>query len=1449
MNNYTHIYKEVLSRIVVLVMMLFALVSSAEDKFSQKVTLTQLNMSGGLPHNYVDDILKDSKGFVWIATNGGGLCRYDGYGVKTFDISTKINVSSNFVHQLAEDQNERLWIASDGGVDILDLRQQAMVKSELVNEDLLEKMSRTSKFVRSDANGVVWYVCDKTIYAAVANAGGKTVDIVEYESNDVVTALGVIGDNVWYASGSNMYRLGLTGNRITSEKMEMPEGVDFAARKYMITVFFRKDNDLWIGTDGGLCRYNPLNGMYKVYVSNPQDPTSLSQNRITDIAETQSHEIIVATLKGINIYNPMTDNFEQVTQDTPIAPKGMSSNFVNCLMADGDMLWMGTEIGGADILIPNELLIKNYAHNTSRSSIAPNPVNSIVEDREGNLWIGSVESGISIKKPGTATFEHLTVANALPHNSISAMDIDGENHLWAGTWGNGVCVIDLNRKSYPVIRVVEELAGKYVGAVVADKTNNGVWVTTTDTIYFIGETVKTPFKDPRVNNMGGSIGGAIDDQGKLWLGTEGGLLIADITIGVHDNMYYEVIDTRLDNPNEAGKPRVSYIYKAKDGTMYVGTNGYGLCYKRPGDEKFNTVTIRDGLSNNIVKGIAEDAHGDIWISTYRGLSVFDVRNEKVACYSTADGLLDDNFYWNAAYVSPSTGLLYFGTLSGLTEVRRRLPSTEKEIVSGPTITALRILNEDVESANEWTGESVSYAKRMCIHERDKSFTVEFSALNYRSPKSVQYSYKLNGFDSHWIDVSPDRRIATYTNLPAGEYELQIRSTDGHGNWSDMTKLAIEVSPFFYKTLWFYIFMLTIMGVIIWQIFRYRVKTLKEQRRLLNMLVKERTEELERQNETLESQKHILEENTRELEEKSEELEMQKETLEMQKKILEDNTKELEEKSEELEQQNNILGDQNIQITRQKDSIEQMAEKIQKLSFDKLQFFTNISHEIRTPITLIMGPTKRALGMTEDPKLIEQLKLVEKSSHNLLEIVNQLMDFRKIETENMELKPTSEKIVPFVKDIVHPFAVYASERNIRVECLFRMKSEIIQFDTDALNKVLTNLLSNAIKYTNDSGVVTVYMTTLVNDGKQNLYMCVRDTGDGIPDDEMERIFESYYQSDNHKKAYVYGQTGTGIGLYLCRKLVEMAGGRIWAKNNQSKGCSMRILVPYEDGELAVDNEENKIEEDIDEIEMQEEKKHILVVEDNKDMRVYIRSILEGLYEVYEAQNGVEGLTVLAENDIDFIICDLMMPVMDGLEFAKKVKSNFSFSHVHILMLTAQLADSYRTESYKIGVESYLHKPFDEQMLLARISGILASRKENQQRFQYSLNTDDLNIDRESEDEKFVKQVLELVEKNYKDSEYSIDDILKSMCCSKSMLNKKMQNVIGQSPGVFIRSYRLNMAKQLILLNRKTKSMNISQIAYDVGFNDPKYFTRCFTKYFCVTPSVLMEGSDSEEDVKE
>ena len=257
----------------------------------------------------------------------------------------------------------------------------------------------------------------------------------------------------------------------------------------------------------------------------------------------------------------------------------------------------------------------------------------------------------------------------------------------------------------------------------------------------------------------------------------------------------------------------------------------------------------------------------------------------------------------------------------------------------------------------------------------------------------------------------------------------------------------------------------------------------------------------------------------------------------------------------------------------------------------------------------------------------------------------------------------------------------------------------------------------------------------------------------------------------------------------------------------------------------------------------EKLTILVAEDNKDMRDYIRSILAEYYNVLEASQGEEALTVLQSQNVDFIVSDLMMPVMDGMELSRRVKSNFAISHIPFLMLTAKTSNESRIESFRIGVDEYLLKPFDDTLLLARISNILENRKRFQQKFSYSMDVDALNIEKESSDKKFLDKAMQIVKENYKNSYYEISDFIEAMGVSKSLMNKKMQNLTGQSAGQFMRNYRLNLARELIIRNRLTHNMNISEIAYEVGFNDPKYFTRCFTKHFGTTPSSMMEnGTD-------
>ena len=621
---------------------------------------------------------------------------------------------------------------------------------------------------------------------------------------------------------------------------------------------------------------------------------------------------------------------------------------------------------------------------------------------------------------------------------------------------------------------------------------------------------------------------------------------------------------------------------------------------------------------------------------------------------------------------------------------------------------------------------------------------------------------------------------------------------------NITELQITIQPYFYKTTWFTLIVIVLVAFAAWQFYQWRIRSLKEQKEKLRLKVEQRTHELERQKELLEEQ------------------------------------------TEELSRQNQILKQQNEKITRQKAQLTKMTRKIQELTLDKIAFFTNITHEFRTPITLIMGPIERALKLSYNPQVIEQLHFVERNSKYLLSLVNQLMDFRKVESDKLEIVKTRNNFLKFANELIVPFEVFAKERNITLKRYYRMSSPEISYDEEAMHKVLTNLLSNAIKFTPNGGNVSLFIALLPSaaSGKLTFYICISDTGGGIPDEDINKIFNRFYQSQGQTKYPMYGQAGSGIGLYLCKRIVQMHGGEIHAQNNHTTGCSLRILLPVtsENSTMKTIAESTPqltvADGTVQASESTGKGLSILVVEDNADMRGYIRSILRDKYNVLEAAHGEEALTILNSHAVDFIISDLMMPIMDGIELSRRVKENFTISHIPFLMLTAKTSQESRLESYRTGVDEYLLKPFDETLLLTRIENILENRKRYQKKFAIAMDVDTLNMEEESGDKKFLNRIMDVVKENYKNSYFEVSDFCEAAGVSKSLLNKKLQSLIGQSAGQFIRNYRLNIARELLLKNRENKNMNIAEIAYEVGFNDPKYFTRCFTKYFNTTPSSLL-----------
>jgi signal transduction histidine kinase/DNA-binding response OmpR family regulator len=513
-----------------------------------------------------------------------------------------------------------------------------------------------------------------------------------------------------------------------------------------------------------------------------------------------------------------------------------------------------------------------------------------------------------------------------------------------------------------------------------------------------------------------------------------------------------------------------------------------------------------------------------------------------------------------------------------------------------------------------------------------------------------------------------------------------------------------------------------------------------------------------------------------------------------------------------------------------------AERMQALDTMKTKFFTNVSHEFRTPLSLIISPLDKIIKNINDPEQKKQLHLVHRNAKRLLNLVNQLLDFRKMEVQEFKLHPVVGDIVKFIKDISFSFSDISEKKNIEYIFESNVSTLEIYFDKDKLEKILFNLLSNAYKYTPDNGKVSVrleYRPEEEKEGSFAIHVC--DTGIGIPKDKQERIFERFFQHDVPESMV---NQGSGIGLSITREFVKLHNGTITVNSEPDKGSCFTVVLPARKISDAIN--QSAVSEKIMPSEVVEEtenesgnnkKKTILLVEDNEDFRFYLKDNLKTLYNVEEAANGKEGLEKVRKLNPELVVSDIMMPLMNGIELARKIKSDTITAHIPVILLTAVGSEEVQMEGYDIGINDYITKPFTFEILASRIKNLLAQQKLLKKNFQKQLEVNPSEITITPLDELFMKQALAAVEKNIGNPDYSVEDLSRDMHMSRVALYKKILALTGKAPLEFIRTIRLKRGAQLL----EKSGMTIAEIAYEVGFNNPKNFSKYFKEEFKVLPS--------------
>ncbi len=529
-------------------------------------------------------------------------------------------------------------------------------------------------------------------------------------------------------------------------------------------------------------------------------------------------------------------------------------------------------------------------------------------------------------------------------------------------------------------------------------------------------------------------------------------------------------------------------------------------------------------------------------------------------------------------------------------------------------------------------------------------------------------------------------------------------------------------------------------------------------------------------------------------------------------------------------------------------IREQADELKELNQVKSRFFANISHELRTPLTLILGPIEDLLNNQQSGVIGKRLQMIHNNAKRLLKLINQLLDLSKIEDGKLELKAAQYDLIPFCRGLVMSFESFAEQRGIDLKFQAPSEEVFLYFDRDKLERILINLLSNALKFTPEGGLVV----TKISKKEERAVIEVKDTGIGIHPDQLPHIFDRFYQADNSDtRAF----EGTGIGLALTKDLVELHSGTIQVDSRKGKGSTFTVHFPFgkehlKDEQIVVAQQNLTAQPDLSlepelkisptSVDTEDvQGKLVLVVDDNREMREYIGMHLSSEFKILEAKDGEDGWQLALEKLPDLIISDVMMPRVSGYDLCKKLKADLRTTHIPVILLTAKAGIDEKLKGLSLHADDYLVKPFNANELGLRVSNLIASRLQLQKRFADKVVFQPKEVAVTPQEEVFLNNIIETIEKYIDDSQFGVDQFGRELGLSRSQLNRKMQALVNRSPNQFIRSYRLEKAKQLIEKNAGT----IAEISYDVGFSSPSYFSKCFQEEFGFTPKEFKGGSKS------
>lgn len=1401
--------------------------------------IKEFSTNDGLPQRNVSNIIQDHEGFIWFAT-WNGLCKYDGYTFQKFksypgDGSVLVN---SRLHLNGVDKNNDIWCrAYDSRFYRFDTRAKKFVDPLFPIEKEKHSVYRIEKAYNLP-HGATWLVCTHTVFR-IENESGKDV-ITEYspaqknlpsyevlniqQDSDgdewVFTNKGtiIIGDKPFPDSSIVYKELCETKKSIflisdylfTEYKKDKKEfvhctipyeytllhnieqldedkvaiGIDTGMLVYssskatfkcenlasmdtnfrtMREIFKDSYGDLWIFTNcPGVIHIDGKTKQKRVLRTPVDDiPHSVKKNRPVVFEDRQGTLWVVPEQGSLSYYDRQSGELkyyyrisgDEKSRYNPIVLSSLYDGQNNFWFADNDRLHK-------ILFLPDASRFRSFGEGYE--------TRAFLADTDKRLWVASKKKCIRIYRTENELEGYLATDGSIVRYPVSfnadiyCMMQTVEGDIWMGSKGDGLFRLTKeHERKYKVEQFTNDLNNPY------SLSHNNIYSITQDhkrriwigshggglnllqwgekgEVRFLhgGNDLPYPMKECNKVRI------VRDIRNTLFVGTTYGLITMDLETDDFTEVVFHRNIRKTDDASSLSGNDVMYVYEDSKKDIYVLPFSGGMNRLLSRDLlsenlQFECWAEPEGLPSELVYSMAEDPMRNLWVIAENALFKFNSQNGTFDNYDKKYFQMDVHFseaspvIWNNKLIA--------GMEDGFLELN-------------PSILQKNTYNPPVYLTEIWVQEEnrlvrMGNMERLVLHPEQRNVVLKFTALDYREPVSIKYAYRMKGLEENWNE-SDGNRQARYINLPPGNFEFQVKSTNSDGVWfDDYVSYPIHVLPTFWETGWavlLYVILIALLVLVVvyifWVIYRLRHR----------------------------------------------------------------------------------------------------ANMEKQLADIKLRFFTDISHELRTPLTLITSPVTEVLEHGNlTPTDRRHLELVQGNTERMLQLVNQILDFRKIENRKMKLLLEQTEVVDMVGQLMNNFSLMAEEKNINFYLQAECPEVHAWIDRDKFQKIMLNLISNAFKYTPDGKSIIIR----IREEDHSFTVSVQDEGIGISSEKIPHLFKCFETivQDNIL------QPSSGIGLSLVKDLTELHLGCIDVKSEQGKGSEFSVSLPldkekYEridykeyilnDVRHPYTMEDERIEEDMP----QEDKLKILIVEDNDELRLFLDNILNDEYRVLEAVNGREGLELALQQMPDFIVSDIAMPVMDGLDMVKAIKENRDVCHIPIILLSAKSSLDDRINGLEQGVDDYITKPFSSTFLKTRIRLLIQQRKQLQQLYmQHIEQKDDAPMEESLEqsispfDARFMKDVNEVAQNNLDNSDFSIDDFAEALQMGRTIFYRKVKSLTGLSPIDYLQELRINRSVQLL----DSGKYNISTVAYMTGFSDPKYFTKFFKRKMGVTPSAYVK----------